>query len=99
MTDVLFSLNESGQGEFYINEGNEKIAEMVIRVSGSKLTVYHTEVFPLGEGKGLGKQLLAAMVDYARKNQLTVIPLCPFVHAQFRRHPDMYADIWNQTTE
>jgi predicted GNAT family acetyltransferase len=67
---------------------------MVISVSGSNLTVYHTEVLPQAEGRGLAKKLLVAMVDYARKNGLQVIPLCPYVHAQFKRHPGDYADLW-----
>ena len=97
MANVSLSLNETGDGSFYIEKGGERIAEMVIRISGSNLTAYHTEVFSKGEGKGLGKQLLEAMVDHARRNGLKVIALCPFVHAQFKRHPDTYADVWNKT--
>ncbi|HEU4902844.1 MAG TPA: N-acetyltransferase [Flavisolibacter sp.] len=37
---------------------------------------------------------MVTMVDYARKNGLKVIPLCPYVHAQFKRHPADYADVW-----
>jgi uncharacterized protein len=40
--------------------------------------------------------LLKGLVEYVRKNGLKVIPLCPFVHAQFKRHPDEYADVWKQ---
>ena len=36
------------------------------------------------------------MVEYVRANKLKVIALCPFVNAQFKRHPEQYADIWNQ---
>jgi uncharacterized protein len=68
----------------------------VISVAGSNMTVYHTEVFPKGEGKGLGKKLLAHMADYARKNSLKVVPLCPFVHGQFNRRPEEYRDIWQR---
>jgi predicted GNAT family acetyltransferase len=39
------------------------------------------------------------MVDHARKNGLKVIALCPFVHAQFKRHPEQYEDIWNKGSE
>jgi uncharacterized protein len=40
--------------------------------------------------------LLSTMVDYAREHKLKVIALCPYVHAQFERHPDKYSDIWNK---
>lgn len=94
MEGVQLSLDEKGKGEFYIMDGEERVAEMIISVTDKELTAYHTEVIPKAEGKGLAKQLLAAMVDYARKHQLKVIPLCPYVHAQFKRHPQEYADLW-----
>ena len=94
MDEVQLNLKKNGCGYFSISEGEEKVAEMNIGVSGNQLTVYHTEVLPKAEGKGLAKKLLVAMVEYARKNNLKVIALCPYVHAQFLRHPDEYSDIW-----
>ena len=96
MSEVKLNLNEKGRGGFYIMNGEKQLGEMEVSVSGNNLVVYHTEVDPAAEGKGLAKQLLASMVDYARKNDLKVIPLCPYVHAQFKRHPDEYADVWNK---
>ncbi|RYE55434.1 MAG: N-acetyltransferase [Sphingobacteriales bacterium] len=98
MDDIKLQLDQDGNGKFYILDGDEEIGEMAISISGQNLTVYHTEVLPKAEGKGLAKMLLATMVDYARKNALSVIPLCPYVHVQFRRHPDEYADVWNKAT-
>jgi predicted GNAT family acetyltransferase len=77
-------------------DGDERIGEMLISISGKEMTVYHTEVVPKAEGKGLAKQMLNEMVAYARKNNLKVIALCPYVHAQFTRHPDEYADVWKK---
>ena len=94
MDEVQLNLKKNGSGYFSITEGEGKVAEMNIDVSGNELTVYHTEVLPKAEGKGLAKKLLVAMVEYARKNNLEVIALCPYVHAQFLRHPDEYSDIW-----
>ena len=96
MDDVKLKLDEKGNGHFYILDGEEEIAEMEISISEDNITVYHTEVIPKAEGKGLAKKLLASMVDHARKNALKVIPLCPYVHAQFNRHPEEYADVWNK---
>jgi len=79
-----------------VEEGNERLAEMEIGISGSNLTVYHTEVSEKLKGKGVASQLLGTMVKYARGHQLKVIALCPYVLAQFKRHPEEYADIWNQ---
>ncbi|MFL9483184.1 GNAT family N-acetyltransferase [Chitinophagaceae bacterium LWZ2-11] len=97
MSDVQLRLNDRKRGAFYITENNEQLAEMVIGINGSDLTVYHTEVSEKAEGKGFAKKLLETMVAYARANQLKVIALCPFVHAQFKRHPELYEDIWKHT--
>ncbi len=99
MQNVKLDLDKNGRGHFYINENNEQIAEMVISVSGNELTVYHTEVSPKAEGKGLAKELLNEMVTYARKNNLQVIALCPYVFAQFKRHSNDYKDIWKNNPE
>lgn len=99
MSDVKLSLDDKNKGAFTIMEGEEQLGEMVISIMDNNLTVYHTEVSPKGEGKGLAKEMLSAMVDYAREHSLKVIPLCPFVHAQFKRHPEAYTDLWIKEQE
>jgi predicted GNAT family acetyltransferase len=96
MDDVTLKLNEKGHGGFYVLDGAEQLGEMAVSISGNNLTVYHTEVSTEAEGKGFAKKLLTAMVEYARGKGLKVIPLCPYVHAQFKRHPEEYNDIWNK---
>lgn len=97
MQEIQLKLNDNGHGAFVIDEGEETLAKMVISVSGDNLTVYHTEVSDKLKGQGVGSRLLSKMVGYARENKLKVIPLCPFVHAQFERHPEQYEDIWNKS--
>lgn len=96
MYDIQLELNESGRGEFFIEEKGKQLARMEIGIRGKDLVVYHTEVSQALEGKGIGKKLIEEMVSYARKHHLMVVALCPFVHAQFKRHPEEYADIWKQ---
>jgi uncharacterized protein len=94
--EVQFKIDDSGKGAFFIEEDGKRVAEMVISVSGSNLTVYHTEVSESLKGKGVSTELLETMVKYVRDNNLKVIPLCPYVNVQFRRHPGKYDDIWNK---
>jgi uncharacterized protein len=96
MPDISLELNEKGRGSFYLSEGSERIGEMEVAISKDTLIVYHTEVGAAFEGKGYAKQLLNAMVEHARNNHLKVIALCPYVHLQFSRHPEQYADIWQK---
>lgn len=85
---------ENGRGEVQLFSDGLKAGLMEISVSGERLTVYHTEVFPEFEGRGFAKLLLGQLVAYARENGLKVVPLCPYVHVQFKRRPGEYQDVW-----
>ena len=47
----------------------------------------HTEVPRAYEGQGIGSKLVGEALDYAREQELRVVPACPFVAAYIRRHP------------
>ena len=97
MNDIKIKLKDNGQGAFVIEEGDVRLAEMEMAVNNGNLTIYHTEVADELKGKGVATQLVSTMAAYAREKQLKVIPLCPYVLAQFKRHEDQYADIWNKS--
>ena len=68
----------------YEVEGN-KMAEMVYMMSDpKKLVILHTEVDDALKGQNIGKKLQTALVEYARENQIKVVPVCPFAKAMFR---------------
>jgi predicted GNAT family acetyltransferase len=94
MTAIKAEFNEKMHGAFNLYEDAVKIGEMVVSVKDNRLTVYHTEVNESAAGKGYAKLLLNAMVDYVNENKLKVLPLCPYVHAQFNEHPEEYNAIW-----
>lgn len=97
MENIKLELDSKNIGQFIITAEGEKLGEMDILISGGTLTVFHTEVLPKVEGKGLAKKLFESMVNYARKNNLKVVALCPFIFAQFKRNPQQYIDIWTFT--
>lgn len=94
MEEIQFDLDAKNKGRFIILENGEPLGEMAVVIDGDKLSVFHTEVLPKAEGKGFAKKMLDHMVEYARKNNLKVIPLCPYVLAQFKRNAKIYADVW-----
>ncbi|MCE6987758.1 GNAT family N-acetyltransferase [Dyadobacter sp. CY323] len=96
MSEVKLKLDNRGRGGFYLEKDGKQIGEMVVGLSETTLTVYHTEVDPEMEGQGFAKKMFDEMVSYARDQELLVMPLCEYVHAQFRRHPDDFADIWKK---
>ena len=94
MITIRLEPQTHGQSTFKAFEDDGLVGSMLVHVSGNNLNAMHTEVDRAHEGKGIAHQLLDAMVAYARENKLRVTPLCPFVLAQFRRHPELYADLW-----
>ena len=70
---------EGGKGVFFVYLNGENIAELTYSVpSPDKIVIEHTGVDESLEGKGLGKQLVEAAVEYARSKQIKVIPSCSF---------------------
>lgn len=99
MTEVKLNIQEGEPSSFDIYDEDGKVGEMIFDIQGKDLTVYHTEVESRKEGKGYAKILLDSMIDYVQKNKLMVIPICPYVHTQFKRHEELYNDIWNKKNE
>jgi uncharacterized protein len=48
----------------------------------------HTEVDPRHEGKGAGTRLIEAALADIRARGVELVPLCPFVRAYLRNHPE-----------
>ena len=57
-----------------------------------RLVLQHTEVPPPLERQGLAAKLTRPALDFARANQLRVVPLCPFALSFLRRNPE-YQDL------
>lgn len=76
---LIQNKTEGGKDIFYIEQNGQQLAEMVysLPVPG-KMIVEHTEVDDSLSGQGIGKQLVHNAVEYARQNQLKIIPVCPF---------------------
>jgi predicted GNAT family acetyltransferase len=55
---------------------------------GNTLHLVHTEVPPALRGHGIAAALVGAALDYATANELRVNPLCSYVRAYMRRHPE-----------
>ncbi len=61
------------------------------RRHGDVLLMTHTEVPPELQGRGIAAALVQAALAWARTEGLRVRPLCSYVAAYMRRHPDTRA--------
>lgn len=81
------------KGEFYILENGNKIAVLDYVFAGpNKFIIDHTEVAINQEGKGLGKILVKAAVDFAKETQYKILPLCPYAKSIFDKNPE-YSEV------
>lgn len=55
---------------------------------GDVLALTHTEVPHAAQGRGIAAALVQATLDWARAEGLRVRPLCSYVAAYMRRHPE-----------
>jgi predicted GNAT family acetyltransferase len=81
------------KGVFFIEENGVRLAAMTFTKAGDNLLIIdHTEVSDALRGTGAGKKLLTEAVEYARKNNFKILPLCPFAKKVFERTPE-FADV------
>jgi len=81
------------KGMFYVNNNKEILAEMVYTMpSPDKMIIEHTEVNDELKGQNVGFQLVKTAVEFARANNIKIIPLCPFANSVFKRKPE-FADV------
>ena len=79
---------DGSKGQFTLmTEDGEAVMTFSI-LSPHRIIVDHTATPDGGRGKGYGKRLFDHLVEYARSNEIKITPLCPFVNAQRRKHPD-----------
>ncbi len=58
------------------------------QLEGDVMTVTHTSVPPLLEGRGIAAALMQALLEHARLNGLKVRPQCSYAAAYMLRHPE-----------
>ena len=51
-----------------------------------KFIINSTQVIENFNGKGVGKELLKKTVEFARENNLKIMPLCPFAKDGFDKN-------------
>ncbi len=84
---IIQHKEDGNEGVFYIEQNGEELAEMTYKIEKGKMVIQHTEVDESLRGKNIGFQLVEQGVEYARQENLKILPVCE------------YADKVLQTTE
>jgi predicted GNAT family acetyltransferase len=90
--------HQADQSRFIVLQDGET-AELTYQggSSGEPIVFTHTSVPAALEGRGIGSALAKAGLEYARANNLAVVPLCSFVRSYIERKPE-YQDLVRKTT-
>ncbi len=81
------------KGQFYIEKEGKLLAEMTYVWAGDRrIIIDHTDVHDELRGTGAGKQLVAKAVDFARAENIKILPLCPFAKSVINKTKE-YHDI------
>jgi predicted GNAT family acetyltransferase len=87
--DLVLTHQLSGsRGRFVAKTRDGDVSEMTYLLQGKVMVIDHTLVPPELEGRGIARALLDAALDHARAEGLKIRPVCSYVVAQFRRHPE-----------
>ena len=90
MSDPIVTQNETANRFEIVVDG--RTAALEYHRGRDFLTLVHTEVPAELEGRGIGGKLAKAGLEFARAENLKVVPSCPFVAAYIKRHPE-YLDL------
>jgi predicted GNAT family acetyltransferase len=89
--DDITVVHRPDEHRYELLVGGEHAGELVYRDRGGKVLAFlHTEVDQHVQRRGLGSALVAGALDEARERGFRVVPLCPFVDAYIRRHPEYH---------
>ena len=73
--------------QFELRSG-QGLCVLQYRITAGKMIIYHTEVPPPLERKGLAAQMTRAALEFARSEKLRVEPRCPYTVTFLRKHPE-----------
>lgn len=93
--EIKVTNNEAAHRFEVVEEGH--LAELDYQRQGNRIVFTHTGVPAALEGRGIGGALARAGLEFARANDLQVVPLCPFVRSYIERKPE-YQPLVSATT-
>ena len=79
-------------GRFYTGDPSSPTSLLAYRMAGThKMIIDHTEVNE-HKGEGVGTQLVAAAVEYARLHDIKIMPVCNFAKVILENNKE-YEDV------
>jgi uncharacterized protein len=87
-TDTLVIENNGAKSRYEAKQNGEVVGFADYRPIGTSLMFSHTEVNEDLEGKGVGTTLIRFALEDTRAQNMTALPMCPFVKIFIQRHEE-----------
>ena len=81
-------MNAPEESRYELRLRGRLIGLAAYRLRDGRIAFTHTEVDESLEGRGFGSRLAAAALEDAARQELDVVPLCPFVAYYIEQHPE-----------
>jgi len=81
-------VTENKEKKRFETEVEGRIALIEYIRAQNKIYLTHTEVPKELEGKGIASSLVKQVLQQIKEEGLELVPLCPFVAAYIKRHPE-----------
>lgn len=95
MSDAIVHERGETKGRYVLRRDGAE-AELTYSIVSPQLVIAdHTGVPVSMRGTGAGRLLAERLVADARSGGWKIVPLCPFVNAQRRKHPE-WADVFSE---
>lgn len=97
MTDNSIHIEErieETKGELILVRDGETEGGLYFSFFGnSRMVINHIEVSRALRGTGAARMLVDKAVEYARNNQLKIVPACPYAKAVLTKNREQYGDV------
>ena len=81
------------EGHRFVLRADGQVAELTYHREGDRLVLDHTGVPDPVQHRGYAGRLVAAALDLARRDGLTVVPHCSYARRWLDSHPDEAATV------
>ncbi|AWP28307.1 GNAT family N-acetyltransferase [Paenibacillus sp. Cedars] len=76
-------------GGFFLEDNGKTVAEISYSPQGEGvISIDHTYISPGLRGQGLADELVRKVIDYAREEELKIIPACSYAGHYFDKNMD-----------
>lgn len=90
--ELTININDEDDVFFALDEDGQIAGQMMYYIHNGYYDIFHTEVSPGYEGKGVASKMVSMVLDIIRGKNMKVYARCPYTASFLEKHPE-YDDI------